>query len=166
MWLFSGVACSGMAAPAGGSWAPAEERRATGAVSCKTPTLCCLSQAWQRQLADLGRQLSKAEADAADGQRERAALLDSLRAAEQVWHRAAPGGACAASGIGCLCTGMSVLCSAVVAAPPGTSTLGSPFAWCYYTTPSEGDVVRSAPHHTYLVSAALLTYDCARLVPL
>lgn len=41
-------------------------------------------QAWQRQVADLGRQLAKAEADAADAQRERAALLDSLRAAEQV----------------------------------------------------------------------------------
>jgi hypothetical protein len=41
-------------------------------------------QAWQRQVQELGRQLSKAAADAQDAERERASLLDSLRAAEQV----------------------------------------------------------------------------------
>lgn len=40
-------------------------------------------QAWQRQVAELGCQLSKAAADAQDTERERASLLDSLRAAEQ-----------------------------------------------------------------------------------
>ena len=41
-------------------------------------------QAWEQQVAVLSRQLSKVTADKEDADRERQALLDSLRASEQV----------------------------------------------------------------------------------
>lgn len=41
-------------------------------------------QAWERQVAELSRQVSRAAADKDDAERERLSLLDALRNSEQV----------------------------------------------------------------------------------
>lgn len=45
-------------------------------------------QAWERQVAELSRQLSRAAADKDDVERERQSLLDALRNSEQVFSSA------------------------------------------------------------------------------
>ena len=45
---------------------------------------CACGQAWERQVAELSRQVSRAAADKDDAERERQSLLDALRNSEQV----------------------------------------------------------------------------------